>query len=43
MTEAQQVWLAAYLIKLHRGDLTEECRHIADKAKADFEEMMEDE
>ena len=43
MTDANTMWCLAYLIKIYRGEITLDAKQVADKAKADFEEMMEDE
>lgn len=43
MTDSQAFWAMVYLVKLFRGDRTSECRDVADKAREDFENMLDGE
>ena len=40
MSDAQSVWLIAYMVKLNRGEITQDCRSAADRVKRDFEDMV---
>lgn len=43
MADGEAIWVLAFLVKLHRGEIVKDAADVADKAKQAYLERQEDE